>query len=160
MPARTGDEFLRGLKDDREVWVGGERVRDVAACPAFAGAARSVAALFDLQHEAATVCLMPDPETGEPINVSHLIPRSPTRTTNVVEFYYPEEIVHFEREFIEAQQAAYVETALEDNEICLRMDRGRRALWQQGLDDAGPYQSPMEDTMVHFHEWVRKGLAR
>lgn len=92
--------------------------------------------------------------------VSRLIPRSPTRTTNVVEFYYPEEIVHFERAFVEAQQAAYAETAVEDDEICLRMDRGRRALWQQGLDDAGPYQSPMEDTMVHFHEWVRRGLGR
>jgi phenylpropionate dioxygenase-like ring-hydroxylating dioxygenase large terminal subunit len=92
--------------------------------------------------------------------VSHLIPRSPERTTNVVEFYYPEEIALFEREFVEAQQAAYVETAKEDDEICQRMDRGRRALWRQGLDDAGPYQSPMEDAMVHFHEWVRKGLAR
>jgi phenylpropionate dioxygenase-like ring-hydroxylating dioxygenase large terminal subunit len=91
--------------------------------------------------------------------VSRLIPRSPTRTTNVVEFYYPEEIVHFERGFVEAQQAAYEETAIEDDEICLRMDRGRRALWEQGLDDAGPYQSPMEDTMVHFHEWVRQGLG-
>jgi len=92
--------------------------------------------------------------------VSRLIPRSPTHTTNVVEFYYPEEIVLFEREFIEAQQAAYAETAIEDDEICLRMDRGRRALWLEGRDDAGPYQSPMEDTMVHFHEWVRKGLGR
>ena len=92
--------------------------------------------------------------------VSQLIPRSPTRTTNVVEFYYPEEIALFEREFVEAQQAAYVETALEDNEICLRMDRGRRALWTQGRDDAGPYQSPMEDTMVHFHEWLRRKLGR
>ncbi|MDH4096252.1 MAG: aromatic ring-hydroxylating dioxygenase subunit alpha [Betaproteobacteria bacterium] len=91
--------------------------------------------------------------------VSHLIPRSPTRTTNVVEFYYPEEIALFEREFVEAQQAAYVETAKEDDEICLRMDRGRRALWEEGRDDAGPYQSPMEDTMVHFHEWVRRKLA-
>jgi len=91
--------------------------------------------------------------------VSNLIPRSPELTTNIVEFYYPEEIVHFEREFVEAQQAAYAETALEDDEICRRMDRGRRALWQQGLDDAGPYQSPMEDTMVHFHEWLRRGLA-
>jgi len=76
MPARTGREFLQGLKDDRRVWVGGERVRDVASHPAFSGAARSIAALFDLQHEAASVCLMPDPETGEPINVSHLIPRT------------------------------------------------------------------------------------
>jgi len=92
--------------------------------------------------------------------VSQLIPRSPTRTTNVVEFYYPEEIAHFEREFVEAQQAAYIETAAEDDEICLRMDRGRRALWQQDMDDAGPYQSPMEDTMVHFHEWLRRKLSR
>jgi choline monooxygenase len=92
--------------------------------------------------------------------VSHLIPRSPTRTTNVVEFYYPEEIVLFEREFIEAQHAAYVETAIEDNEICMRLDRGRRALYEQGLDDAGPYQSPMEDAEVHFHEWLHARLDR
>jgi choline monooxygenase len=91
--------------------------------------------------------------------VSRLLPRSPTRTTNVVEFYYPEEIALFERDFVEAQQAAYVETAREDDEICRRMDRGRRALWSQGRDDAGPYQSPMEDTMVHFHEWVRSKLG-
>jgi 4-hydroxyphenylacetate 3-monooxygenase len=76
MPARTGNEFLKGLKDDRRVWVGSERVRDVPGHPAFVGAARSIAALFDLQHEAAQTCLMPDRETGEPINVSHLIPRS------------------------------------------------------------------------------------
>ncbi|HVJ12394.1 MAG TPA: SRPBCC family protein, partial [Burkholderiales bacterium] len=92
--------------------------------------------------------------------VSNLIPRSPTRTTNVVEFYYPEEIVLFEGEFIEAQQAAYVETALEDYEICRRLDRGRRALYEQGLDDAGPYQSPMEDAEVHFHEWLHARIDR
>lgn len=91
--------------------------------------------------------------------VSNLVPRSPELTTNIVEFYYPEEIVHFERGFIEAQQAAYAETALEDDEICRRIDRGRRALWRAGRDDAGPYQSPMEDTMVHFHEWLRRELA-
>jgi aromatic ring hydroxylase len=74
--ARTGKVFLHGLKDERQIWVGSERVRDVVAHPAFAGAARSVAALFDLQHEAADVCLMPDPETGELVNVSHITPRS------------------------------------------------------------------------------------
>jgi len=92
--------------------------------------------------------------------VSNLVPRSPQLTTNVVEFYYPEAIVDFEREFIEAQQAAYAETAREDGDIQGRMDRGRRALWRQGLDDAGPYQSPMEDAMVHFHEWLRRELRR
>ena len=92
--------------------------------------------------------------------VSNLIPRSPGRTTNVVEFYYPEEIALFEREFVEAQQAAYVETALEDYDICRRLDGGRRALYEQGLDDAGPYQSPMEDAEVHFHEWLHRKLGR
>jgi phenylpropionate dioxygenase-like ring-hydroxylating dioxygenase large terminal subunit len=92
--------------------------------------------------------------------VSHLIPRAPTRTTNVVEFYYPEEIALFEREFVEAQQAAYVETAIEDNDICERLDRGRRALHEQGMHDTGPYQSPMEDAEVHFHEWLHRGLGR
>ena len=48
--------------------------------------------------------------------VSHLIPRSPDSTANVVEFYYPEEIALFERDFVEAQQAAYVETAAEDDD--------------------------------------------
>src|SRR5205823_14878221 len=34
-------------------------------------------ALFDLRYADAQTCLTPDPETGEPINVSHMIPRSP-----------------------------------------------------------------------------------
>jgi phenylpropionate dioxygenase-like ring-hydroxylating dioxygenase large terminal subunit len=91
--------------------------------------------------------------------VSTLLPRSPAHTTNVVEFYYPEDIVLFEREFVEAEQAAYRETAIEDDEIAKRMDRGRRALWERGENEVGPYQSPMEDGMMHFHEYVRRGLA-
>ena len=76
MPARMGSEFLQGSRTSATYGSGAERVRDIATHPAFAGAARSMAGLFDLQHEAAAVCLMPDPETGEPINVSHVIPRS------------------------------------------------------------------------------------
>ncbi|MGB0129229.1 MAG: aromatic ring-hydroxylating dioxygenase subunit alpha [Rhodocyclaceae bacterium] len=90
--------------------------------------------------------------------VSTVIPRSPEQTTNVVEFYYPEDIALFEREFVEAEQAAYRETAEEDDIICRRMDRGRKALLQQGRDEVGPYQSPMEDGMQHFHEWYRREL--
>jgi len=90
--------------------------------------------------------------------VSNLYPRSPTHTTNVVEFYYPEEIVLFERDFIAAEQAAYMETADEDDIIAKRMDRGRRALWERGDNEVGPYQSPMEDGMMHFHEYLKRGL--
>ncbi|MCU4183426.1 hypothetical protein K6U06_03570 [Acidiferrimicrobium sp. IK] len=77
MSARTGEEFLKGLQArPREVWVGGERVEDVTTHPAMAGPARTMASVFDRQHEYADECLMPDPETGEAINVSHMIPRS------------------------------------------------------------------------------------
>ena len=75
MPARTGRQFLDGLKEPRDLYVGGEKVTDVASHPAFRGAAEELAAVFDLQHAKADQCLVPDPETGEPINASHLIPR-------------------------------------------------------------------------------------
>lgn len=90
--------------------------------------------------------------------ISSLVPRSPTHTTNVVEFYYPEEIALFERDLVAAEQAAYMETAEEDDVICRRIDRGRRALIEQGRNEAGPYQSPMEDGMQHFHEWLRREI--
>ncbi|WDU45925.1 aromatic ring-hydroxylating oxygenase subunit alpha [Taylorella equigenitalis] len=88
--------------------------------------------------------------------LSTLYPKGPQKTLNVVEFYYPEEIVAFEREFIEAQQAAYMETAIEDDEIAERMDQGRLALLNRGVEEYGPYQSPFEDGMEHFHAWYRK----
>ena len=93
------------------------------------------------------------------LTVSTLHPISAQKTMNMVEFYYPEDIAAFEREFVEAQQAAYMETCFEDDEIALRMDAGRRALMLRGDEEAGPYQSPMEDGMQHFHEWYLAAMA-
>jgi choline monooxygenase len=91
--------------------------------------------------------------------VSTLFPQGPQKTLNMVEFFYPEEIAAFEREFVEAQQAAYMETCIEDDEIAERMDAGRRALMKRGDNEVGPYQSPMEDGMQHFHEWYRAAMG-
>ncbi|HEX8874311.1 MAG TPA: aromatic ring-hydroxylating dioxygenase subunit alpha [Nitrosospira sp.] len=91
--------------------------------------------------------------------VSTIWPLAPERCMNVVEFYYPEDIALFEREFIEAEQAAYHETAIEDDEICGLMTAGRRALYERGINETGPYQSPMEDGMVHFHEFLRREIG-
>ncbi len=93
------------------------------------------------------------------LTVSTVHPVGPQKTLNTVEFYYPEEIAAFEREFIEAQKAAYMETCAEDDEIAERMDAGRRALLARGDDEFGPYQSPMEDGMQHFHEWYRQRMG-
>jgi choline monooxygenase len=90
--------------------------------------------------------------------VSTIVPKGPRQCTNIMEFYYPEEIVWFEPDFIAAQQAAYLETALEDEEIILRMEAGREVLYRQGINNVGPYQSPMEDGMRHFHTYIRSAL--
>lgn len=93
------------------------------------------------------------------LTVSTLHPLAVDKTMNVVEFFYPEEILAFEPEFIEAQRAAYMETAVEDDEIAERMDQGRQALLKRGDNEVGPYQSPMEDGMQHFHEWYRAKMG-
>jgi len=91
--------------------------------------------------------------------VSTLHPLGPQLTRNIVEFYYPEEIALFEPDYMEAHQAAYNETVVEDDEIAERMDRGRGALMRRGENETGPYQSPMEDGMLHFHEYLRKQVS-
>lgn len=93
------------------------------------------------------------------LTVSTLHPLGVDKTLNMVAFFYPEEIAAFEREFVEAQQAAYMETCLEDDEIGERMDAGRKALMLRGDNEAGPYQSPMEDGMRHFHTWYRQQMG-
>lgn len=90
--------------------------------------------------------------------VSTVIPRGVDACTNIMEFYYPEDIVLFERDFVETEKAAYRETALEDDTICLKMHQGRKWLYQNGIEDTGPYQSPTEDGLLHFHEFLRRQL--
>jgi 4-hydroxyphenylacetate 3-monooxygenase len=47
----TGAEYLESLRDGREVWVYGERVRDVTAHPAYRNTARMIARLYDALHD-------------------------------------------------------------------------------------------------------------
>lgn len=92
--------------------------------------------------------------------LSTLYPRSVHETLNVVEFYYPAELLETNRELCEAHRAAYLETALEDDEIAERTDAGRRALYRRGEDDRGPYQVPLEEGMQHFHGWYRQVMGQ
>jgi 4-hydroxyphenylacetate 3-monooxygenase len=79
MPARTGQQYLDGLRAQaREVWLDGQRVRDVTAQPGLAGGARSIAMLYDMQHdpklrEAMTYV---SPSSGERVGLSFIIPRT------------------------------------------------------------------------------------
>ena len=72
MPARTGEQFLKGLRGSREVWVDGERIADVADHPKLRGAAHALADVYDLHHKHADICLAADAETGEAISYGEL----------------------------------------------------------------------------------------
>lgn len=78
MGVRTGAEFIAGLRDGREVWLGDGRVADVTAHPALRGAIESLARLYDMQHEPAyrEVLTYPSPTTGDAVGLSFLIPRT------------------------------------------------------------------------------------
>ncbi|MSQ58610.1 MAG: aromatic ring-hydroxylating dioxygenase subunit alpha [Betaproteobacteria bacterium] len=87
--------------------------------------------------------------------ISTILPRGPDKCLNVVEFYYPEEVALFERTLVEAHQAAYFESAAQDQQICEHLHEGRRKLYASGQEQQGPYLMPAEDGMIHFHEFVR-----
>ena len=48
---RNGAQYLEGLRDDREVWINGERVADVTAHPGLARGAETLAGFLDRQHD-------------------------------------------------------------------------------------------------------------
>jgi hypothetical protein len=53
MPVRTGREYIEGLREQRrEVWLRGERVKDVTTQPGLAGGVRAIVSLYDMQHDA------------------------------------------------------------------------------------------------------------
>ncbi len=78
MAARDGAAYLAGLRDEREIWIDGERVADVTAEPRLGRGARTIAGLYDLQCRPDLVEEMTyrSPTSGEPVGLSFIEPRS------------------------------------------------------------------------------------
>jgi 4-hydroxyphenylacetate 3-monooxygenase len=79
MGARTGQEFLRGLKEQpREVYIEGELVRDVTEHRAFRNVLQSLAHLYDMQHDPQYQDDLTyiEPETGERVGTSFMRPKT------------------------------------------------------------------------------------
>jgi 4-hydroxyphenylacetate 3-monooxygenase len=47
----TGNEYLDSLHDDREIWLNGQRIKDIPNHPAFRNSARSIARIYDALHD-------------------------------------------------------------------------------------------------------------
>ena len=79
MPARTGAEYIAGLRERAaEIYIGGQKVKDVTTHPAFAGGIRTVAGLLDMQHDPAKrdEMVYTSPSTGDPVGLSFIMPRN------------------------------------------------------------------------------------
>jgi len=78
VPIRTGEQFLEALKDDRQVFMDGVRIADIAGDPRTAGAAQTLAELYDMQHDPARreQMIFASPSSGAPVGLSFIEPRS------------------------------------------------------------------------------------
>ena len=60
----TSQEFMESLRDGREIWIYGERVKDVTTHPAFRNTVRMLARLYDALHDQRKSTLCTDTDTG------------------------------------------------------------------------------------------------
>jgi 4-hydroxyphenylacetate 3-monooxygenase len=73
---RSGRQYVAALRDDRRVYLGGTRVRDVAVHPAFATAVQTIAGLYDIALDPANGMTYSPPDSGGTANTVFMIPRS------------------------------------------------------------------------------------
>jgi 4-hydroxyphenylacetate 3-monooxygenase len=73
----TGPQYLDSLNDGREVWIYGERVKNIAQHPAFRNSARMIARVYDAMHDAKTRDIITAPtENGGYTHRYFLAPRT------------------------------------------------------------------------------------
>jgi 4-hydroxyphenylacetate 3-monooxygenase len=72
---RSGADYLAGIQDGRAVYLDGQKVPNVVEAPAFAGAARTIASLYDAASGAVEMQTL-HPELGSTINRVYMQPRS------------------------------------------------------------------------------------
>ena len=79
MPARGGRDYITRLREQpAEVWLRGERVKDVTTHPALRNGVHSLAALYDMQHDPILRETMTyrSPTSGDPVGLSFITPQT------------------------------------------------------------------------------------
>src|SRR6516164_7335056 len=60
----TSTEYFESLRDGREIWIYGERVKDVTTHPAFRNTVRMLGRLYDALHDPKKTVLCTQTDTG------------------------------------------------------------------------------------------------
>jgi len=77
----TGEQYLESLRDGREIWIYGERVKDVTTHPAFRNTVRMIARLYDALHEREVLRTPTDTGNG---GVTHPFYKGPRTAEDLV----------------------------------------------------------------------------
>lgn len=73
---RNGAQYLEGLRDDRDVWMQGEKVKDVTSHPGLSRGAKTLAGFMDRQFDAKYQDRVTYEDNGHRYATSHMVPRS------------------------------------------------------------------------------------
>jgi 4-hydroxyphenylacetate 3-monooxygenase len=73
---RTGEQYRDSIRDNREIYINGEKVKDVTAHPQFKPLIDIRAQIYDMQHDAATRDVMTVVQDGEVNAVGNALPYS------------------------------------------------------------------------------------
>ena len=76
---RTGAQYRDSIRDGRQVYIGGERVKDVTTHPMFKPLVDIRARFYDMQHEPATRDIMSYADGGETHAIANKLPYTPGR---------------------------------------------------------------------------------
>src|SRR5579863_953246 len=72
---RTGSQYLDSIRDGREVYINGERVKDVTRDPMFKPLVDIRARIYDMQHEAETRDALTYRDGDDRHAVANMLPR-------------------------------------------------------------------------------------
>ena len=88
------------------------------------------------------------------IVISTIHPLDPQRCVNHVEFYFKEDVLKRVPYYSSAFYKIYNETAAEDEEACLLLDKGRHSLYVNGENEKGYCEPFLEAGVQHFYDWM------
>lgn len=71
---RTGEQYRGSIRDDREVYIDGDRVRDVTRHPMLKPLIDIRAGIYDMQHDPKTRALMTVDQDGETVAIPRKLP--------------------------------------------------------------------------------------
>ena len=72
---RTGEQYRDGLRDGREVWIDGERVKDVSGHPSLKPIIDIRARMYDMQHDNEHAPVLTYQENGDSHSIFNRLPK-------------------------------------------------------------------------------------